>query len=465
MSITIELWKFQKRHNSTARPEGTGATEVNVVFKKPTSINNPILILEFSSFPDYNYVVIPTLNMYYYISDIVVGNANIFELHCTLDALATARPYINAGSAFVKYATNNFNAFLKDDRIIPTADITTFVKNNYLQEIQDYDLQPATYQWILTVFSDADGFCSYLVAWTTVKYLTENLIQGGTSVWGSITQLFADVQGALIDLHWCPIDMGRLQQEGIVADIASDIHIGDWDSMVQGYEIFRYQYIMEDILSLSDMPNNFTLCSPYTEAKLYIPLIGTVELSLDEFQDVTNLHFRYILNLQNGNVTFMLMKNGPYNQADCKVIATYHGNCSYTVPLAFQQINGMNVLMAGASAVAGVVSGGALTIAGIAGAVASMFSAFKRTTSEIGSFGGNFSSGGNRLKLMIFKHGLSEQPENMATLYGRPCCKVLSMATLVNGYVQTSQFQLEAPLDDEIIQQVNSLMDSGVYLE
>lgn len=461
MSISIELWKFQKRHNSTARPEGTGSTIVDVVFKKPTSINNPILILEFSEFPDYNYVVIPTLNMYYYIRDVVVGNANIFELHCTLDALATARPYINVCSAFVKYSTLNFNEYLKDDRIIPTADITTSVVNNYLQEIRDYSSNGATYQWILTVFSEDDGLCSYIVSWNQIKSLTQNLMQAGTSVWGSITQLFNDVQGALIDVHWCPITLERLQQADIAADNASRIKIGDWDSLIDGYELTSYQYtIGDDVISLSNKPSNFTLCSPYCEAKLYIPLIGTVDLSLEEFQDVSNVNFRYVINLQNGNVTCMIMKD-----AATKVIATYHGNCSYTVPLAFQQINGVNALVAGASAVAGIASGGALTIAGIAGSVASMFSAFKRSTSEIGTFGGNFYAGGNNLKLMIFKHGLSEQPENMTILYGRPCCKVLSMSTLLNGYVQTSQFQLEAPLDDEIIQQVNSLMDSGVYLE
>lgn len=462
MSMTITLWNYSKKHNSTARPD-TAGTEVSIVLKQATSFNNPVFILNFGGgLPAYNYVYWSEVGQYYYIDDIVCISNHVFELHCSVDSLATCRPYIFTADAFVKYSTVVYNEYLKDDRIIPTTEIETIVNNNNFTDLHEYNAN--TSMWILTTFSQTDGLCSYAINLNNLKYLTQKLTVDGSTIWGSIEQLFGDAKGSIIDLKYCPFTQVALQRAHCIADSTTRIYLGTYDTEQDGFVVDSYLYEFTDSVSIG-APDDFTRCAPYTEAKLFIPLIGTVDISLDELQDVSTLGFKYIVNISTGNVSVVLIKNGGVYSSDSKILATFNGNCSLSIPLGFQQINGISALTGVASAAAGIASGGALTIAGIAGAMASMTSAFKKTTSSFNSFSGNFSSnGGTRLKLMLFKHGLSEDPENMATLYGRPCGKVLNMTDLVNGYVECSQFELQAPYDDYIIQDVNNRMNSGVYL-
>lgn len=461
--MTIQLWNYSKKHNSTARPTTTAALELNIVLKQHTSINNPVFILRLSTYPNYNYIYWVDVNQYYYVSDIVSYNNDMWELHCEIDDLATARPYILNSDAFVKYSTINFNEYLKDDRIIPTCDITADVSRLTLSAINT-GYSTATTMWILTTFSKEDGLCSYAVNWNNIYYLTKKLTEDGSSIWGSIEQLFGDAKGSIIDLRLTPFTQAALQSADVIADNSTRIYLGDYDTLQDGFRVNQYLYEIADTITFT-MPSNFTRCSPYTEAKLFLPLIGTVDISLDELTH-GSIGFIYTCNIATGNVVVKL-RQATSGQASAtrRIIATYSGNCSFSVPLAFQQINGLNAIAATSSAIAGLASGGAMTVAGIAGAVAGMASAFRRTTSTTNSFSGNFiGSEGNEIRLVLFKHGLSEEPENMTTLYGRPCGKVLNMSELVNGYVECSQFELAAPFDDEIITRVNNHMNSGVYL-
>lgn len=460
----IKLMNFTKRHNSTARPpENAVTTDYDIVFKIPTSINNPVIKLDTAGvFPAYNYAFIPDLQMYYYIEDVIVGNANIFELYLSLDALSTARPYILSSSSFVKYSTLNYNENLRDDRIVPTTEITTLLSTNTFTDLVSYS-NPATNCWCLTTFSKTNGLCSYLISTNTLRYLTQKLTDDGTSIWGSIEQLFGDAKGSILSCQYVPFKLENLQQAHCVADNPSRIYLGDYDTTADGYEISNYCYQIADVIQIpSGVDRDFRIASPYCETKLYAPLIGCIDVALDEYQDANFISFKYVVNIANGNVAFILTKNGGDN-----VIASAGGNCSLSMPLAFQQLaSGFNALVGAASIAAGLVSGGALTIAGIAGGVASFASSLKKTSTSIGSFSGNFSANmDNKMRLSIFKHSISENPSNMASLYGRPCGKVVLLSTLETGYVQTLEFHLLAPLDAAIINAVESLMDSGVYLE
>ena len=167
--MIIRLWNFTKRHNSTARPSGGGSVDVEVVFKRLTSINNPTFQIMWDGIPTYNYVEVPSLHMFYYVEDIQIGVNNIFELVCKIDVLATARPYILNSSSFVKYSSSNYDEYLKDDRIQPTASLESLVKNNNFASL--FNTHPeytSSYSLLLTVLNgDANnntaGIKHYLI--------------------------------------------------------------------------------------------------------------------------------------------------------------------------------------------------------------------------------------------------------------------------------------------------------------
>lgn len=460
MSISIKLLTYVKRHNSTGRPSPDAVGDTyDIVLKEPTSFNNPVIKLDLPAKPTANYCVISDWNAYYFISDIICDNNRIYELHLEIDVLATASAYIKSSSAFVKYSSSNYNENLRDDRILACTDITVLTSENNFTDMVRY-ANDATYCWCLTTFSKTDGLCSYMLSTNQVRTLTQKLTDDGTSVWGSIEQLFGDAKGSIIACQYVPFKLENLQHAGCVADSTTRIYLGDYDTLVDGYRFNSYCYEITDIISIpSGAYKDFRIASPYQEAKLYVPLVGCIDVALDEFQDRNAIGFQYVVNLANGNVAFALENHA-------HIISTHAGNCSMSMPLAFQQIaSGINAIIGAASIVGGIASGGALTIAGIAGGVASFASSFKKTSTTIGTFSGNFSANMyNKMCLTVFKRSVSEEPANFATLYGRPCGKVLPLSGLT-GYVQTCQFALSSPFDEAITNAVNQYLDNGIYLD
>lgn len=462
--MEIRFYNFQKKKNSTAQPPDSGYTSANIVFKKPTSINSPLIIYDNGGdFPYFNYasMLFGEVRYYYFIEDLIILQNNLFELHLKIDSLATAKSYINNTSAFVKYSSSNYNEYLKDDRILPTVDFELLRTTNTFSDLVAYG-NSSTYCWILTTFSTSNGLCSYLINTTTLEYLTAKLVQDGTSIWGNIKELFGDAKSSILSLNYCPFSLSALQMNNCVADSMSRIYLGDFDTLQDGYRFTSYCYTFSDLISLpSGLNKDFRICEPYSTAKLYLPLIGCVDIALNEFREYASIGFKYVVNLSNGNISVTLRNNG-----NRSILGTYSGNCSLSMPIAFNQyVNSFNAVVGLASVVAGVASGGALTVAGIAGGVASMASSFKKSTTTIGAFGGTFSANMENVAILtVFKQGVSDEPDNMTTIYGRPCGKVLSIGSLT-GYVECIDFHLSSYFDASVNEEVETLMNKGVYLE
>ena len=73
---------FSKRRNSTKQVDDSTGIVTDVVLKQGTSIESPVFLIQGIDL-DVNYAKFN--NHYFYIDDIVVGNNNIYELHCSQD--------------------------------------------------------------------------------------------------------------------------------------------------------------------------------------------------------------------------------------------------------------------------------------------------------------------------------------------------------------------------------------------
>ena len=469
--MQLQLWNFTKKHNSIARPEGSAVRTLNFVFKRNTSINAPILLIDDGgSIPQANYCVIPELHMYYYIDDVVIGNNNVVELVCKLDSLATARPYILASTAFVKYSSSNYDPYIKDERIQPTSDIETLVKyNNFTGQIAR-PTNTGTYCYLFTTVNKS-GVTSYVVSWNTLKYIGDEIIGHAGDIIGNLKQYFSSAKESILKVQCIPWSLSTLQTTGVCDSIASYIQIGSHNTTIEGYAVDSSGiFVSSDSIDIPSRPDNFTRIEPYCEGKMHLPLLGDVDLSLSELQDVNKLYFTYISNIFSGDTTCIVYK-GSSDIDSAKIITTASGNVNYELPLGYiAQMNptGSITGIGGVgTAIAAVATGGsaAVVAGGIGAAVASFGSYLTKTSSSIGAYGGNASAFDTvKLSVVVYKHGLTEDPDNIRILYGRPCGKVLSLANLT-GYCQTSQFELAAPFDDGLVQEVNRLMDAGVYLE
>lgn len=120
--IDIYFYNFTKRLNSTARPTATG-TKYECVLKENTSILTPVLKLRLSTKPDYNYFKFD--DRYYWITDIISLNNNLWMITGRVDVLATFKAHIQQTIAFVLYDSTP-NTQLPDSRLGIETDCDTY---------------------------------------------------------------------------------------------------------------------------------------------------------------------------------------------------------------------------------------------------------------------------------------------------------------------------------------------------
>ena len=137
--MQVNFYYNQKRFNSTAAAPAVSFYG-DCVFKNPTSLINPVIILKFSGKPAVNYFSFS--DRYYWITDIISINADHWEIHGTVDALGTYRKHIQNTSAFVLY-DSTANTQIPDSRLAIQTDCHAYTSSATMP--WDFDGGQGTY--------------------------------------------------------------------------------------------------------------------------------------------------------------------------------------------------------------------------------------------------------------------------------------------------------------------------------
>ena len=119
MSFPIKLY-VNKSSNNTVTKELTKETELNIVLKDDTIIENPVIILRKTesvenALHDFNYCYIPKFDRYYYIDNRESINATTWRLQCHVDVLMSFKTEINKLKAIIERSSKWFNTYIPDD--------------------------------------------------------------------------------------------------------------------------------------------------------------------------------------------------------------------------------------------------------------------------------------------------------------------------------------------------------------
>lgn len=109
--FTITLYKFNKKHNSTAVPTGQG-TDLSCSMNTNSSIIAPVMVLQTDP-TDYNYAYIAEFNRYYFIDNITYA-FGVWNVALICDVLATYKTDIGNASLMVERASNTYNGTIVD---------------------------------------------------------------------------------------------------------------------------------------------------------------------------------------------------------------------------------------------------------------------------------------------------------------------------------------------------------------
>lgn len=94
---------------------GTPALTLEGTLKDNCNILDPVITIEHSGVPDYNYVFIQEFNRYYFMSPATQVRNNIWEVSLHVDVLFTYRQGILTAPCIVAKSASDYNLYLNDN--------------------------------------------------------------------------------------------------------------------------------------------------------------------------------------------------------------------------------------------------------------------------------------------------------------------------------------------------------------
>lgn len=205
-----------------------------------------------------------------------------------------------------------------------------------------------------------------------------------------------------------------------------------------------------------------------TEIQLFIPLIGNVNIPASAVKGHSNITVRMNLNMFSGAFSVRL-------QCGDATLGSFGASCQMPILIGDSNANTpaiTNTIAGAVGTIAGAVSGNvALTAGSVAGMIQSGLECINPINTSVGGIGGG---AGSQLGILIvcttICHNTSDAPSDLLPIIGTPT-NVLKQLN-GSGFCQTMQAHMSMnavtgesyPTEAEV-QQVNSALNSGVFLE
>ena len=436
---------FAKKPNSTKQP--TGGTTINVTLKEPTSVLEPVFIIQNY---DLSWNYIRWGNRYYYVDDIVIVHNNIAEYHCSSDPMAIYKSDIGSSSQYVLRSASQSDTNIIDMKY-PTK--TSPTGQYYTPTTISAAFNGGCF--VLGVKNGAGdtGITYYKLSSSQMNSLTAYMF---SDVWLDATEISTALQKMLnnpmdyiASCYWYPFN--------ISTGVGRSIWFGYWDSGVNGELITESNRIVNvaDTVSLANHPQitrgNYLNGSPFTRIMADIYGFGRVPIDPNLYMSSRSMTIRIITDVFTGLGDL--------------VIESSIGRASKTsamvgVPVQLSQVTqdlikpAISMASTGASFATGHYIG---AVAGIADAVTTLLSPQMQTSGSIGS------KVGYAIDPRIYIEWYSIVDEDNATM-GKPLCKVRTINAL-SGYIQCENADLDISASPQEKQRIIEYMNGGFYYE
>lgn len=304
----------------------------------------------------------------------------------------------------------------------------------------------------LTLFSPTNAQLKALATYMWTSGFEENM-----------RKLYSDPMDSIIMFGILPLDLSSIR-----ATTTSNVHFGNVDSGIPMYPLL-HQYTKLDMGTLT-VPENWSNCLDYgsfTQANLYLPAVGYVDLKIDDIMDGT-INVIYWIDCLSGDCAVKVWckktkKNGKSLSAVCY---QYHGNCMIHVPVTGanygrtyknQMIEGIK---AGASLLTGNLGGFASGVMGAIGAAAE-----GPQISRSGSYSGSMAALSERRPCLFLIRPIQHMPGGYSEYVGYPSFITYQLEKL-EGYTM-----VDAVIDNQIAgatdaekEEIERLLKEGVIL-
>ena len=461
------FYTHAKRHNSTSVPSGGSAHDVEL--KGGADLIDPVFTMQFSGTPKYS--MMEYEGRYYFITGIRSIRQDLWEISGHVDVLATYASEIRGTSAFVLYHTHN-NTELSDRRLGVKTTATVQSASGAFDTFGA--VTPSTCGVVVNVTGE-DSCAAYSLTQANARDLlneVDNWYENeampdpppGTSIFGTIEEALTWFCNCIFNAFKQLIATGKASDSiksafmlpftaSSMGDVSETIQLGKYKTTMTGARITNRTRGDGATVSIPWQATDWRRNAPYHEIFLYLPFIGLVNISPSDVIGVTSLYVHVEVDLLSGDT-----------------IAQYNTNLAASYAIGASNINpasAATAIISGAATVAGAVTTGGLSLAlGTAGVIG-LANNMQAQPTCIGSNAGGAAVGlSNSASIVCYTvfHDTIEAPSNMNNAVGTPTNCVESIGS-ISGYVQTRAASVSGSMTDTERDEINNLLDGGVYIE
>lgn len=472
--MELKLYQNSKRNKSTYLvTDAVSHITVDCQLKDRCTVENPILMLDFEPV-GYNYAYLPKWNRYYFISGWQYS-VGVWEISLTEDYLASFKGEILDTTAIIAYAHGS-EADIIDKRIPVNASITAsniasanLARTNWLTGGLGSPILSITgkgsngvyyvqYTDVLQLLDGVDNWWNSDVPdfFTAIK----QLIYGGSA---------ANCIKDALSLCWIP--------RATISD--EDIVLGNYPAKrsngtsIRGGRVVPIETDNCNV-SIPWIYSDWRRSEPYTTIKMFLPLVGNINISSELAKNDSSLDVTYAFNNTSGDVNIKVVGHSSgiiFNTSTASGASALHIGASNTNVGKITSSVGAGVAALGAGVATLLTGGAALPAAlgiggGLAAAAGGTLSGLGGTTEGGGGLGGSSAIAlGTSITCQCITRELSDQPANFSIRMGKPLFKNTKIENY-SGYVQTEGFQFaSARASSSEKDTINQLLDSGIYVE
>lgn len=444
---------FSKKPNSTKQP--TGGTVKTVTLKEPTSVLNPVFILNGYDL-SYNYIQWGT--RYYFVDDIIIVSNAVAEYHCSTDVLATYKTAIGASSQYVTRADSSYNLNIMDVKY-PSLPRTDVENVSFSTLHSDFVNGGSFVIGIANGINVASGGISYYCLTASEMRSLMDYMFGGT--WLDAMDISTELQKELVNpydyidsIMWFPFDIPNSD----VSFSPEHLKFGFWDYTGTG-GLMTPGNASKGFAQTITVPSHpqssrglYLNGNPYTRMMLDCYSFGMFEVDSSIFVNDMNLTLGISVDFISGMGKLTLRAG-----SNAKLI--HKAYAMIGVPMKKSQVS-QNLL---GSALA--VTGGAFNIAigNFVGYTQGVMSGIQAIMPRLNSSGTN----GSRVafvtapELVITRQRIVDEDKAQ---FGRPLCETKVINTL-SGYIECENADLDVLATPTEKNTIISNLNNGFYYE
>lgn len=457
--VTLKLYNFNKKLNSTARPASNAGTSFSGLLVDPCSILNPVIKLENVVAYNFNYAYIQEFDRYYFVEDWYTEQGFWF-LQLRIDTLGTWKTVIGNSTQYVERSASKVNEYIVDTLFPSSGRITGQVVE--LSDGLDSFIEDGIFVLNITGSSGAT-LGPYACDWTTFKnFVTEmtlkydddtffgNLADGiRNSIWKPFDHL-----GNVIWFPYDYIDLTGITPQNRL--YLGNIYVESSSTRPMSfYHLTAPSLWQSSTETLYKHPQAATYgkymnLKPFTQYIYHDSIFGDIELDPLKMIDKTTVNVGKITDPSTG-LQIVNLPDGQSRAAQVGVL----------IPMENNSLNIGGILTTVAGAVASAYTGGTASALAGSASILSATDSVLQTTSSTSQSGSTILCWSYITISCHFWNSVGHDASNL----GRAYCQTGQISTF-SGYIKCNNSHIEGTgLSSAEIDMIQSLMDSGFYYE